>query len=213
MQAADMETLITTTDIIMRLRDITVAADIGVMTDIIIEMMSIITTTTACLTIITIIIIPEGKCISKEDPMLQPPKDLTMVSKVAVSGMEILMVDSDKTMAKTTARDQTTVSETTNSRIHKNRRITAEDSEIIRIIAAPTVIREDSGTAHRITTRTLIRTTAGSGIILPETATLIPTAEDSETVQDQATPLPRIIIQTETEADLDKTIINKRTNS
>lgn len=205
-----METLTITTDIIMHLRDITETADIGVMMGIITEMMSIITMTTAFLTIITIIIIPEGKCMSKEDPVQLLPKDLTMVSEVAVSEMEILMVDSDKTMVRT-ARDQTMVSGTT-SRIQHNHRITAEDSEITRI-AAPTVIREDSGTAHRIATRILIRTTAGSGIILPATATLIPTAEDSETVQDQATPLPRIIIQTEAEADLDKTIINKRTNS
>ena len=46
MQITDTETPIITTEITTRLKDITEMADIMVMTDIITEMMSIITTTT-----------------------------------------------------------------------------------------------------------------------------------------------------------------------
>ena len=181
------------------------AADIGVMMDIITEMMSIIITTVVFLTIITIIIIQEEKCMLKEDLVQRLPKDQTMVSEVMQIMVILIMVVSDRIMVRITTKDRTTALEIT--RIQQNHRITAEDSEITRI-TAPTVIQEVSEIILRIVIRT-----AGSGIILPATATLIPTAEDSETVQDQATPLPRIIIQTEAEADLDKTIINKRTNS
>jgi len=185
------------------------AADIGVMMDIITEMMSIIITTVVFLTIITIIIIQEEKCMLKEDLVQRLPKDQTMVSEVMQIMVILIMVVSDRIMVRITTKDRTTALEIT--RIQQNHRITAEDSEITRI-TAPTVIQEVSGIILRIAIQTVIRT-ADSGIILPATATLIPTAEDSETVQDQATPLPRIIIQTEAEADLDKTIINKRTNS
>lgn len=62
MEAMGMEIRIITTDITMLRQDIMEAADIGVMTAIIIETTLIITMITVFLIIMTIIIIPGEKC-------------------------------------------------------------------------------------------------------------------------------------------------------
>lgn len=193
-----MVILIIITDTTMLLPDIMEAEDIGVMTAITIEIILIIIMIMVFLTIMTVTTTPEEKCMWKEG-LPPPPRDLTTVSEIITDHTIIIAEDSIITETPTV----TAVSET---RTTREIRITKTETG--------SEIRTAAATADSEIKTAVLRTTK---IIVDSETKAVPDQNHlpagSEITQTAKAAMPTDRATEEASDNLDKTIINKETNS
>lgn len=202
-----MVILIIITDTTMLLPDIMEAEDIGVMTAITIEIILIIIMIMVFLTIMTVTTTPEEKCMLKEGLPQPPPRDLTTVSGIITGHTIIIAEDS-------------IITETPIITVGSETR-TAREIRIAKTVAG-SEIRTAAVTADSETKAAVLRTTktvAGSEtrtVADSETAKAVRDQNHpagSETAQAAKAAMPTDRAAEEASDNLDKTIINKETNS
>lgn len=201
-----MVILIIITDTTMLLPDIMEAEDIGVMTAITTEIILIIIMIMVFLTIMTVTTTPEERCMWKEGLPQPPPRDLTTVSGI-ITDHTIIAEDSIITETPIiTAGSETR---------------TAREIRIAKTVAG-SEIKTAAVTADSETKAAVLRTTktvAGSEtrtVADSETAKAVRDQNHpagSETAQAAKAAMPTDRAAEEASDNLDKTIINKETNS